>query len=197
MCGFIILLCCFVCQQTYLSAWRSIHMAIISVRQNQNWCATLLILAGMNSLLLKWRGHRICVSSCMKKVRIVLYFEPNSHRRYVTVYRVLVPVCTLHTSRVILENLIVAVMAETWWFTDFFLGSLHCSELETKLVAFNSCVMYNIQTTVKLNPSFMKGLWGWGWWGRKIKENLSYGTALNVSQTWEKSKKNENYTVFT
>jgi len=64
-------------------------MAITSVRQNQNWYATRLILAGMNSLLLNWRDHKICVSSCMKKVRIVLYFEPNSHRRYVTVYVVM------------------------------------------------------------------------------------------------------------
>jgi hypothetical protein len=118
-------------------------MAITSVRQNQNWCATLRILAGMNSLLLNWRVHRICVSSCMKKVRIVLSFEPNSHRRYVTAYIFMAEFSYPCVSCILPES---------------FLEVCCCSELEAKLVSFSSCVMYNIQTTVKPNSSFMKEL---------------------------------------
>lgn len=128
-------------------------MAITFVRQNQNWCATLLILAGMNSLLLNWRVHRICVSSCMKKVRIVLSFEQNSLRRYVTVYIFMAELSYPCVSCILPES---------------FLEVCRWSELEAKLVSFSSFIMYNIQTTVKPNSSFMKGLWRWGCWEKKF-----------------------------
>lgn len=74
--------CLFFYQQTCSSVLKWIHMVTTFVRQSQNWCVILPIPAGMNSLLLNWRALRICVSSCMRRVRIVPSFERKVHRRW-------------------------------------------------------------------------------------------------------------------
>lgn len=165
MCLFIILLDCF-----YLSTDLFVCVEVDSYGHYFRKAKSKLVCNSSNP---RWNEQFIIELEGSQNLRILLYEESQDRailRAKVTQKvcncirshgRVLVPMCKLHASRIFLENLVETVMVETWHFIDFFLEVCHWSELEAKLVSFNSCVMYNIQATVKPNPSFIKGLWGW------------------------------------